>query len=48
MFSAMTRAISAHKIELVVDRTFAFEGAAEAYRYFKSQSHVGKVVIDLP
>ncbi|KAG6847530.1 hypothetical protein H0H93_007553, partial [Arthromyces matolae] len=28
-----------------IDRVFPFEEAREAYRYFESQAHVGKVVI---
>lgn len=34
-----------HKIEPVIDRVFSFDDAIEAYRYFASQQHVGKVVI---
>ena len=45
MFEAMNRAIAAHKIEPVIDRTFEFDEAAEAYDYFSKQRHVGKVVI---
>jgi NADPH:quinone reductase-like Zn-dependent oxidoreductase len=47
MFEAMNRAIAAHKIEPVVDRVFAFEDAAEAYRHQTSQTHLGKVVIKI-
>jgi len=45
MFEAMNRAISAHRIEPVIDRVFKFEEAADAYRHLKSQAHLGKVVI---
>ncbi|HVZ10525.1 zinc-dependent alcohol dehydrogenase family protein [Rhodopila sp.] len=45
MFEAMNRAISAHRIEPVIDRVFPFAAAAEAYRHLKSQTHLGKVVI---
>ena len=45
MFEAMNRAISAHKIEPVIVRTFDFGAAADAYTYFAQQKHVGKVVI---
>ena len=37
-----------HGIRPVVDRVFSFDEATEAYAYFKSQQHVGKVVIELP
>jgi NADPH:quinone reductase-like Zn-dependent oxidoreductase len=45
MFEAMNRAIAQHRIEPVIDKTFAFEQAAEAYRHLESAAHVGKVVI---
>ncbi len=45
MFEAMNRAITAHKIEPVIDRVFDFEQAADAYRHQTSQTHLGKVVI---
>ncbi len=44
-FETMNRAIIAHKIKPVVDRVFDFAEAQEAYAYFASQKHVGKVVI---
>ena len=36
-----------HAIRPVVDRTFAFEEAADAYRHLKSGQHFGKVTIDI-
>lgn len=45
MFEAMNRAITAHRIEPVIDRVFPFEHAAEAYRHQTGQTHLGKVVI---
>jgi len=45
MFSAMNRAIEVSRIKPVIDRTFGFDEALEAYRYFAGQQHVGKVVI---
>ena len=45
MFEAMNRAISAHRIDPVIDRTFPFAAAAEAYRHQTGQTHLGKVVI---
>jgi NADPH:quinone reductase-like Zn-dependent oxidoreductase len=45
MFAAMNRAIEAAKLKPVVDRVFGFDEALDAYRYLKSGSHFGKVVI---
>lgn len=45
MFTAMNRAIAASKLRPVIDRTFAFDDAIEAYRHLKSGQHLGKVVI---
>ena len=45
MFEAMNAAISLHALRPVIDRTFDFGQAREAYHYMKSQQHVGKVVI---
>jgi len=41
-----TRAIAQAGIEPVVDRTFAFDDAYEAYRYLQQGVHFGKVAID--
>jgi NADPH:quinone reductase-like Zn-dependent oxidoreductase len=45
MFQDMNRAIVANAIKPVIDRTFEFEQAADAYRHLESASHVGKVVV---
>ena len=45
MFEAMNAAISLHAIRPAIDRVFAFDQAKDAYRYMKTQQHVGKVVI---
>jgi NADPH:quinone reductase-like Zn-dependent oxidoreductase len=45
MFEAMNRAITAHRLEPVVDRVFEFNHAADAYRHQTGQTHLGKVVI---
>ena len=34
------------RLRPIVDRTFPFDQAADAYRYLRSQQHVGKVVIE--
>lgn len=44
-FEQLNRALAARKIRPVVDRVFAFEDAAAAFRHLESQTHVGKVVV---
>jgi NADPH:quinone reductase-like Zn-dependent oxidoreductase len=44
-FEAMNRAIAMHRLHPVIDRTFPFGGAKEAYRHFEGRGHFGKVVI---
>src|ERR1700737_1677661 len=44
-FEAMNRAIVLHRLRPVIDRTFPFAEAKEAYRHFESRGHFGKVVI---
>ena len=45
MFEAMNRAIEQNGIKPVIDQTFAFEEAREAYRYMESAQHFGKIVV---
>ncbi|MEM8782343.1 MAG: NAD(P)-dependent alcohol dehydrogenase [Planctomycetota bacterium] len=45
-FEAMNRAITAHRLEPVIDRNFSFDDAIAAYDYFASQRHLGKVIIE--
>ena len=45
MAERLNAAIDANGIKPVVDRVFAFEEAAEAYRYRASSALFGKVVI---
>ena len=45
MFERMNAAIEANALRPVVDRVFAFEDAAEAYRYQQGASLFGKIVI---
>lgn len=47
MFEAMNAFIAEHDIHPVIDKTFAFDKAVEAIGYFKSQAHLGKVVINI-
>jgi NADPH:quinone reductase-like Zn-dependent oxidoreductase len=44
-FEAMNRAITMHQLHPVIDRTFPFAQAREAYRHFEGRGHFGKVVI---
>src|SRR5882762_9470128 len=44
-FEAMNRAIASHRLRPVIDRTFPFAEAKEAYRHFDGRGHFGKVVI---
>lgn len=39
------RAITTAGLKLVIDRTFAFETAPQAYRLLESAAHVGKIAI---
>ncbi len=45
MFEALNRAVSTSRIKPVVDRTFAFDEARQAYEYMAAAKHFGKVVI---
>lgn len=45
MFVAMNRAVSLARLRPVIDRTFAFERAREAYAYQASGAHFGKIVV---
>ena len=46
-FNEMNRAIDVNNIRPVVDKTFKFEEAQDAYQYQWDQKHIGKVVIQL-
>ncbi|HKK75741.1 MAG TPA: NAD(P)-dependent alcohol dehydrogenase [Saprospiraceae bacterium] len=41
----MVRFIEAHELKPIVDRSFAFEELAEAFRYQESGKHFGKIVV---
>jgi NADPH:quinone reductase-like Zn-dependent oxidoreductase len=47
MFAEMNRALSLHQIEPVIDRTFAFDDAPEAFRHLESGRHFGKIVVEV-
>jgi len=46
-FQDMNRAIGASGLRPVIDRTFAFEEAPEAYRAMKAAGHFGKLVVEI-
>ena len=45
----MNRLLEAHpeKTTPVIDRIFSFENAIDAFAHLESQTHVGKVVIEV-
>lgn len=45
MFENMNRAIETHQIRPIVDSTFAFRDAREAYKTMREANHFGKLVI---
>ena len=45
MFEAMNRAVEAHEMRPVIDRTFAFEEAREGFHHMKAAGHLGKIVV---
>ncbi|GAB4231323.1 MAG: NAD(P)-dependent alcohol dehydrogenase [Kiloniellaceae bacterium] len=47
LFRDMNRAIAAAELRPVIDRTFKFEEAPEAYRAMKAAGHFGKLVIEI-
>ncbi len=47
LFQDMNRAIAAAELRPVIDRTFAFEEAPEAYRAMQAAGHFGKLVIEI-
>ena len=48
MLDASLNAFAAAGLTPVVDRTFPFAQAKDAFRYLASAQHFGKVVITLP
>ena len=42
---AMLRFVAQNKIQPVIDSVYPFEKAKDAYRFFSSRGHIGKVVI---
>ncbi len=46
-FDALMKAVAVTKLKPVIDKTFEFDAAPEAFKYLKSAQHVGKVVIKI-
>jgi NADPH:quinone reductase-like Zn-dependent oxidoreductase len=46
-FAAMNRFFESHRVRPVIDRSFSFELAADAYEHLASARHFGKVVVTL-
>ena len=46
-FDGLMKAVAVNKLRPVVDKTFPFAAAPEAYKYLKSAQHFGKVVITI-
>jgi NADPH:quinone reductase-like Zn-dependent oxidoreductase len=44
-FVSMNRAISQHRLAPVIDRTYEFADAREAFALMESRAHVGKIVV---
>jgi NADPH:quinone reductase-like Zn-dependent oxidoreductase len=47
MFERMNRALELRSVRPIIDRAFPFDQAKDAYRHLESQTHLGKVVIDV-
>ena len=45
MFAEMNQAIATHDLQPVIDQTFAFEDAKDAYHTMRAAGHFGKLVI---
>ena len=46
-FDGVMKAVAVNRLHPVVDKTFDFDAAAEAFEYLKAAQHVGKVVIKM-
>lgn len=47
MFEDMNRALGLHGLHPVIDRTFSFDDAREAFRHMQAAGHFGKIVITI-
>jgi NADPH:quinone reductase-like Zn-dependent oxidoreductase len=46
-FDGLMKAVAVNKLHPVIDKTFDFDAAPEAFKYLKSAQHFGKVVIKI-
>jgi NADPH:quinone reductase-like Zn-dependent oxidoreductase len=46
-FEGLMKAVAANRFKPVIDKTFDFDSAPDAYAYLKSAQHFGKVVITI-
>jgi NADPH:quinone reductase-like Zn-dependent oxidoreductase len=46
-FEGLMKAVAANNLRPVIDKTFDFDAAPEAFKYLKSAQHFGKVVIKI-
>jgi NADPH:quinone reductase-like Zn-dependent oxidoreductase len=46
-FQSMNNAIAFHQLHPVIDRTFGFTEAKEAFRFMESGSHFGKICVEI-
>ena len=46
-FEALMKAVAVNELKPVIDKTFDFDAAPEAFKYLKSAQHFGKVVIKI-
>jgi NADPH:quinone reductase-like Zn-dependent oxidoreductase len=46
-FDGLMKAVAVNELHPVIDKTFEFEDAPEAFKYLKSAQHFGKVVIKI-
>jgi NADPH:quinone reductase-like Zn-dependent oxidoreductase len=46
-FVALMRAVAVNKLAPIVDKTFDFDAAPEAFKHLKAAQHFGKVVIKI-
>lgn len=47
MLAAALEIVAKHGIEMVVDRSFAFDDAPAAYRHLEGGTHMGKVLVEM-
>lgn len=47
MFEDLNLALSAHEVKPIIDKTYAFEDAPQAYHDMRAAGHFGKLVIEL-